>query len=235
MKMKPMLKYIFSLLTVVVFAQNSDTLAVKNPDTIRSKERYTLRFGADLHRLSKSFYDDDYKGLELVGDLRLTKKFYAAVEVGSEKKFKDDVQVDYTTQGTYLKVGFDFNSYENWLDMKNVVSIGLRYGMSRFSQELHSYKIYQSSNYYGENTYTPDAKFSGLSAGWLEVVGSVKAELFHNLFLGFSLRLNYLLHEEKPTNFENLYIPGYNKTYDGKYGAGFNYTLTYMLPLFRMK
>ncbi len=234
MKKIPMLKYIFSLFSAIIFAQTTDSLALKT-DSLASKNKYTIRFGVDLYRLTKSFYDNDYKGIELVGDIRLTKKFYAAAELGSEEKYKDDVQVDYTTKGTYLKIGFDYNSYENWLDMKNVISIGLRYGMSSFSQELHTYKIYQPSNYYGENSYQPNTKFSGLSAGWIEVVGSVKAELFKNLYLGFSLRLNYLAHENKPKNFENLYIPGYNKTYNGKYGAGFNYTLTYQIPLFRMK
>jgi hypothetical protein len=30
------------------------------------------------------------------------------------------------------KAGFDYNAYENWLDMENIISIGLRYGFSGF-------------------------------------------------------------------------------------------------------
>ena len=57
--------------------------------------------------------------------------------------------------------------------------------------------------------------------------------MFNNVYLGFSLRLNYLVSDKKPDNFDNLYIPGFNRTYDGKFGAGFNYTLSYFLPIYK--
>jgi hypothetical protein len=61
--------------------------------------------------------------------------------------------LNFTTKGSYLKVGFDYNAYENWLDMENVISIGMRYGFSTFSQELNSFKIYNANPYFGENFY----------------------------------------------------------------------------------
>ena len=49
--------------------------------------------------------------------------------------------------------------------------------------------------------------------------------------MGLSLRLNRLLSDKVPENFDNIYIPGFNKkTEDNKFGAGFNYTLTYSIP-----
>jgi hypothetical protein len=33
-----------------------------------------------------------------------------------------------------IKVGFDYNAYENWLDMENVISIGMRYGLVRLAK-----------------------------------------------------------------------------------------------------
>ncbi|NHN25146.1 hypothetical protein FIA58_005580 [Flavobacterium jejuense] len=224
-----MLKYIFSL--IVVFF----SLQVKAQDTIKKKypERYGLRVGIDLHRLAKSFYDDNYKGLEVEGAYRLTKKFYAAGELGNEEKTVDDDRFNFTSKGTYFKVGFDFNSYENWLDMENMIHIGLRYGLSSFSQQLNSYKIYDPTNLYGENIVSSNERFNGLNASWVEVVGGIKAKLFNNFYMGFSLRLNYLVSDKKPDNFDNLYIPGFNRTYDGKFGAGFNYTLSYFLPIYK--
>ena len=88
--------------------------------------------GLDLHRITKSFYDKNYKGLEIVGDYRLTKKIYIAGELGNEEKTKQDDQLNYSTKGTYFKVGFDFNAYENWLDMENMIYIGLREGLFKF-------------------------------------------------------------------------------------------------------
>lgn len=223
-----MLKYIFSL-TFVFFSIYGNA-----QDTIKKyPERYGLRVGIDLHRLSKSFYDKNYKGLEFEGAYRLTKKFYAAGELGNEEKTVDDDRVNFTTSGTYFKLGFDYNPYENWLDMENIIHIGLRYGISSFSHKLNSYKIYDRLNYYGVNTVESDQEFTGLSSSWLEVVTGVKAKVFNNFYMGFSFRLNYLFTDKKPDNFDNLYIPGFNRTYDGKFGAGFNYTLSYFLPIYK--
>jgi hypothetical protein len=226
-----MLKFIFSLSLLCVSisgnAQVKDTTAVVYP------ERYGLRVGVDLHRLSKSFYEKDYKGLEIVGDYRLTRRFYLAGELGNEEKTVDDDRLNFTTKGTYFKAGFDYNTFENWLDMENMIYVGMRYGISSFSQTLNSYKIYDPTNYYGENTVISGTKFNGLTANWIEIIGGVKAELFSNLYLGFSLRLNYLVSNKKPDGFDNLYIPGFNRTYDGKFGAGVNYTLSYFIPIYK--
>jgi hypothetical protein len=67
-----------------------------------------------------------------------------AAEMEMKKKTDDD-RLNFTTKGSYLKVGFDYNAYENWLDMENIISIGLRYGFSTFNQELNSYKIYNAN------------------------------------------------------------------------------------------
>ena len=55
---------------------------------------------------------------------------------------------------------------------------------------------------------------SNLTGNWLEIVAGVKVETFNNVYLGFSLRLNKLLSTQKPENFDNLYIPGFNKVTD---------------------
>lgn len=232
MKMKYTLKYIFSFIALVWLTQ----FYAQEKDSIKTyPQRYGLRLGIDLHRLSKSFYDSNYKGLELVGDYRLTKKFYAAAEIGNEEKITDDDRFNFTTNGSYFKIGFDYNAYENWLDMENMIYTGMRVGISSFSQNLNTYIIYDPTNYYGENTLSPNRKFDGLSASWIEIIGGVKAKLFNNIFLGFSVRLNYLISNKKPDNFDNLFIPGYNRTYEGKFGAGFNYTLSYFIPVYKKK
>lgn len=210
---------------------------VKNDTVVVPKtDRYGLRVGIDLFKLTRGFYDNDYKGIELVGDYRFTKKYFLAVELGTEDKTTDDTRLNFTTKGSYLKAGFDYNGYENWLDMENIISIGLRYGFSTFSQELNSYKIYNTSQYFGESTITTSGqKFSGLTASWIEVVAGLKAKVFNNVFVGFSLRLNTLVTNKKPDNFDNLYIPGFNRTYNGNFGVGFNYTVSYFIPIYKKK
>lgn len=227
--MKLMSKYIFSLLCLCF----SYFGLAQEKDTIKQKEKYGLRVGLDLHKLSKSIYDSDYQGLEIVGDYRITQKYYIAGEIGNENKTIDDDRFNFTTKGTYFKVGFDYNTYKNWLNMDNMVYIGARYGLSTFNHTINTYKIYQPDNYFGENIVTSGQNFDGLNASWLELVGGLKVELFSNFYAGFSVRLNYLISNKKPDNFDNLYIPGYNRTYDGKFGVGFNYTISYMIPFFK--
>ena len=53
--------------------------------------------------------------------------------------------------------------------------------------------------------------FTGLSASWIEFVFGFKAEIINNIFVGLDLRLNRLMTQDEPTNFSNLYIPGFNK------------------------
>lgn len=210
-------------------ATKIDTTAVK-------KDRYGLRVGVDLYKLTRGLYDDDYKGIEFTGDFRLTKKYYLAAEIGTEDKTTDDDRLNSTAKGSYIKAGFDYNIYENWLDMENLITIGMRYGASTFSQELNSYKIYNPNPYWGEvPEITANEKFSGLTASWAEVIAGIKAQVLPNVFMGFSVQLKMLVTNNKPETFDNLYIPGFNRTYDGDFGAGFNYTVSYFIPLYKKK
>ena len=245
--MKHISKFTFSIALVLLsFLGNAQDTSVsektKEKATMKKdsipvkKERYGLRLGVDLFKLTRSFYETDYRGLELVGDYRLTRRHYLAAEIGNENKTVDDDQVNFTTKGTYIKVGFDFNSFQNWGNMENIVSVGLRYGVSSFSQTLNSYQVYNPNPYFGESPViipTENNKFDGLSAQWIEVVAGMKAEVFNNFFVGFSFRLNRLISQKIPNNFDNLYIPGFNRTYDGVFGVGFNYTVSYFIPLYK--
>ena len=258
--MKHMSKYIFSifLLCSVVLVQaqeiqtdtitktissakqidgNSKTASKTKTDSIPVKtDRYGLRVGVDIYKLTRGFYDKDYKGVEFIGDFRLTKKYYLAAELGIEDKTTDDDRLNSTATGTYIKGGFDYNTYENWLDMENLITVGLRAGFSTFSQQLNSYRIYNSSPYWGEKPpIASDAKYTGLTAAWTEVAMGLKAKVFNNVFVGFGVQLKLLIANKKPDGFDNLYIPGFNRTYNGSFGVGFNYTVSYFIPIYKKK
>ena len=244
MKMKHILNFSSSLCFLLMFtlAHAQEETAVKSnleqvPDSIPvKKDRYGLRLGVDLFKLSRGFYDKNYKGIELTGDFRWSKKYYLAAEIGNENKTTLDDRLTSNSKGTYLKVGFDYNMYENWLDMENIISVGLRYGLSSFSQELNSYKIYNSHPYWGElPAVTTSEQFNGLSASWIEVVTGLRAKMFNNVFVGFSVQLKTLVTNKKPNGFDNLYIPGYHRTYNGNFGIGVNYSVSYLIPLYKKK
>ena len=57
--------------------------------------------------------------------------------------------------------------------------------------------------------------------------------MFNNVFVGFSVQLKTLVTNKKPDDFDNLYIPGFNRTYNGNFGIGFN-KLAILASLFIM-
>lgn len=238
MKMQRISIFIISLVILMVFPETSFSQEVQEKnanDTIIIKQKYGLRLGGDIGKLVRSFIDDDYKGFEITGDYRLTQKLYLAGEIGTEENSIRNDYLDVTAKGTYFKAGIDYNLYKNWLDMENLIYTGLRVGVSTFSQNLNSYTIYTTDQYYDTPFTSSDLQeYKGLSAIWAELVIGIKAEIVTNLFIGINAQLKGLVAEDQPTNFENLFIPGFNKTFDsGRFGFGFGYNVSYLIPIYK--
>ncbi len=226
--------FLLLLFWVPVNAQNDDA-AKATKDSIKIKEKYGLRVGGDVVKLTRSFFDDAYSGFEVSADYRLKKRLYLAGELGFDEKNNTTDYLDVTTTGSYIKAGIDYNLYQNWLDMDNMIYSGFRIGASTFNQKLNSYTVYTTDQYWSpQYSSTELQEFKGLTAIWTEFIIGIKAELFNNLYLGLNAQLKILVSETEPDNFENLYIPGFNKTFDTTgIGVGFGYTVSYRIPLYK--
>lgn len=224
------------LCTTMAFAQQNDNNKTVK-DTLIYKQKYGLRLGADISKLAKTFLSDDYTGFEIMGDYRLTKRIYLAGELGNEERTITNDFLDNTTKGSYFKGGIDINFYKNWLDMENMIYAGFRVGASTFSQTLNSYDVYNFYNQYwdeGQLSIEQGEEFNGLTALWGELIVGLKAEVLNNLYAGLNVQLKVLVSQSQPNNFENLYIPGFNRTYDsGSFGTGFGVNLSYLVPIFK--
>lgn len=221
------------------FAQ-SEPIDTKPKDTVEYKQSYGIRVGIDLSRPITGFLDDNYTGLEIVADYRLTQKLYIAAELGNEKKTKQEDLYNFTTSGSYIKIGVDNNTYANWYGEHNSIFMGGRLAFSTFEHTLNNYQYFDSNRYWNPDGFaqgsdTPE-NFSGLSAAWIEAVFGTKVELFANIFMGASIRLGFLVSEKEDKRFPNLWIPGFNKVTDeSKFGVGYNYSISYFLPLYKKK
>lgn len=211
-----------------------------NPkDTIVYKQSYGLRLGIDLSRPITSFLDDNYTGLELVADYRINQNLYIAAELGNEKKTRQEDLFNFTTSGSYLKVGVNKNNYANWYGERNLIYIGGRLAFSTFENTLNDYQYFNTNRYWNPDNFAGGTgevpeNFSGLSATWLEAVFGTKVELLPNIYLGGSIRLGLLLSQKEDERFPNLWIPGFNKvTSDSRFGVGYNYSISYFLPLYK--
>ena len=224
----------FMLLCGVTFAQN-DSIAKSKRDSIKHAQKYGLRIGGDISKLIRTAIDDDYKGFEIMADFRISKRLYIAGEIGTEERTLSNDFLNSTASGGYFKAGVDYNAYTNWYGMHNMIYAGLRVGASTFSQTLNSFTVYTQDQYWAPQFSSNEPqKFSGLSAIWAELIVGIKAEILPNLFLGVNAQLKSMLSQDQPDNFENLYIPGFNRTYDsGRFGVGYGYNISYLIPLFK--
>ncbi|WP_246293638.1 MULTISPECIES: DUF6048 family protein [Winogradskyella] len=222
------------LFSTIAFAQQEKTKTIK--DTVVFKQKYGLRIGADISKFALTFFDDDYSGFEIMGDYRLTKRIYIAGEIGNEERTLETDYINNTTTGSYFKAGIDMNFYQNWLDMENMIYTGFRIGAATFSQKLNNYTVYDVYNQYWDNQYSVEEgqEFNGLTAFWVEMQIGLKAELFNNFYAGLNVQLKVLVSDKEIDNYENLYIPGYNRTYDSsRFGGGFGFNLSYLVPIFK--
>jgi len=223
------------LMSLSALAQNQDTTDPVVSDSLKITNRYGIRLGGDLSKLIRTVLDDDYKGFEVMGDYRLTKRLYIAGEIGLEEKTTNSEFLSSTANGSYFKAGIDYNTFDNWFGMENAIYGGLRVGASTFTQTINSFTVYNTNQYWGEQfTSTTPQEFSGLTALWTELIIGLKAEVLPNLYLGLNAQLKVLISDDQPSNFENIFIPGFNKTYDsGRFGVGYGYNISYLIPLYK--
>ena len=222
-------------------SQENDNITINDSLNLKKEKSINLRVGFDLYRIILSRVYDDFDGFEIVGDLKVSENFFIALELGNLDITKQVEQVNFTTNGNYFKVGFDYNMFENLEGMNNHITLGARIGSSRHDQTLNSYTILDRTRYWTNSDLPITNGFAtgerpDLNALWFEVVLNFKVQILKNIYTGISLRLNRLISDKIPSNFDNIYIPGFNKkTQDNVFGAGFNYTLTYNFSLLSKK
>ncbi|NJW54113.1 DUF6048 family protein [Salinimicrobium oceani] len=228
-------KLIFLLLISIgfhssfVFAQRT-----QQEDSIDTRQKFGLRLGIDISKPVRSFLEEDYQGLELTGDYRLYENVYLAGELGNEQNVISEANVTASAKGSYIKLGANYNVYNNWAGMDNLIFAGIRYGFASFSSELREFSIYTTDPYFEPDVRTVAREFSNLTAGWVELQLGIKVEVLNNVFLGTHVQLKRRVNQTQPNNFDNLYIPGFNRTYDNStFGVGYGYSISYLIPLYK--
>lgn len=239
--MKTKLRYIFIISCFIgqLFAQekiqSSTETLVSAPK--KNAQIYGFRFGADISKPLRSVLDKNYFGLELIADYRYNYRYYFAAEVGRERKSTKTDYFDFTTAGQYIKLGVDYNVYDNWYGMQNMIYFGGRYAFGAFSQEVTGYTLHTHHNYWNEsitgNTTDLLALYQGRTAHWVEFLLGMKVELYKNIYAGMSVRFGKLFYHSQK-EFPNFWIPGFQRVWEGSsYGMSYNYSITYLIPFYK--
>lgn len=228
------------LCSLIGVAQNKSLDSIKEikPDSIGvfyNPKTYGLRIGLDLVKPVLSFVEDiepDFRGGEIVADWRINTRLFAAGELGYTQRTLEEDYFTHTANGTYIKLGVNYNLYTNWLDMDNETYLGARYGTSFYSNKIDSYTVSQYGEYFDPKT-TSGPKYNNLNTHWFEFVAGLKVETFKNLFLGFMISFSKMITTNDPDNFKNTYSPGMGKISQTGSSFNFNYTISYRIPLYK--
>lgn len=232
---------IFLFFVAPIATSQEDTTAidttgqVKDTTATKSKRQYfELRVGTDLSKLVRTALEDNYAGFEINADLRFKKNHFIAAEIGNRTVTTTLPNIENTTRGSYIKAGFNYNAYENWFGMNNLIYAGLRAGFSTYSQELENFTVFTTDPLFEDDTRVVNQEFNGLNATWLEFQGGLQVELLANIFLGLHVQLKRSITVTEPDGFTNIFIPGFGRTTDdSSFGVGFGYTISYLIPIYR--
>jgi hypothetical protein len=235
-----MYKYFISICLLFVFAENysqeqkKDSIISQEKDTVIYKTNYGLRLGMDISRPLFSSLYSNYNGLEIIADYRIKKNVYIAAEIGFEEKTSIEDYSNSTSKGNYIRLGLNYNAYDNWLDMNNEIFVGYRYGFSLFNQTLNNYTTnvsdMENGSYFPAVLNTIGQASTSLNTHWSEFMIGIKAETLQNLFIGFSFSYKILMSVKDPENFKTLFSPGFNRIFESNTGFGINYTISYLIP-----
>lgn len=203
-----------------------EKVKVKEPKIFFERD---LKIGWDLSNLLASAVSSNIiSGIDFSIDYTLKKDFFATLEVGKNSYAESSDVMDYFSEGSYFRLGFDSDRRKNKKDMsRDMFFLGARYAFANFTQRIEKYQII--SNYW-PSVSEEEISFDN-QAHWIEALTGFKVEVMKNIYLGLGLRLKFLIYQSgdetvKPAPF----IPGFGKA-TGTIALGFNYSMYYNLPL----
>ena len=106
---------------------------------------------------------------------------------------------------------------------------GVRYGISYLNHSASNIVIEEA--YWGDIAGREIVE-NQLNAHWLSIGGGLRAEVFSNFFVGWSLFANIKLAQTRDTNMDPYDIPGFGKG-PGRLALTINYSLYYRIPIIK--
>ncbi len=183
-----------------------------------------VRLGIDVSRLIGMAVDADRRFYELNTDFSFG-RYLLSADVGTGRQNRFTEGLDYRTLGTYFRIGPDVNFIPDNKD-NNAFFLGARYGWCTFEEQLNTiftHTDWGSFPVYNERRTT---------ARWFEAVAGLKARVWDNFYLGYTMRLKFGLKVNDDSSFAAYEVPGFGKVGDGNTFA-FNYHIFYRIPFTR--
>ena len=155
----------------------------------------------------------------------LNEKWSAALNAGYLNYEYSQYNYSYSSNGMFFRAGADFSILKPKKSLgKYWGGISLRYGLSRFQWEVPEFS---QSNYWGNSSSSiPANKTWG---HFIEASPGMRAEIFKNFSMGWSVSLRMLLYTGKYEGLKPLFFPGFGNA-QKRVSTGFNYYIVWNIP-----
>ncbi|HVN57305.1 MAG TPA: DUF6048 family protein [Bacteroidales bacterium] len=217
--MKKTYAYSISLLLLLIpaFLKGQDTIPVP----------MNIKVAGDIFGPLYSIYDNKNRTLEGFISVDIDTGKSVVLEGGylSYEYRQNNFYYDYLSHGAFIQAGIDFNLLKPGTALgKYYAGIGLRYGLSIFTQQVPSFS---GVNYFG--TYTGSVSSKSFTAHFLEICPGIRTELFSHFEIGWSIRLRFLVHSGTGNDMKAIYVPGFGNA-TKVFSPGINYYLLISIP-----
>lgn len=196
--------------------------------------------GVDLYGVGAPLLGSDTKSGEVQLDVNLKNRFFPTVEAGyASTEMVSEYGTHFQSKGAYFRIGLNYKiKYKN--PSESHIFVGLRYGFTpSFKYDVESVPI--SDDLFGEGPANPNLsddiwggsvpfRVEGAtgSGHWAEIVLGLRAQVWKNFLMGWSLRYKLRLGYSGLSNATPSYLPGFGEN-EGT-AIGITYSLIYKLP-----
>lgn len=217
--------FILCLLVIISYGQEKREKKVAPKRTDNFIRMRGLRFGADVSRPFQDYWTKGNRyGSEFSVDMELWPNLFPVFETGWEALKIKSSYVDYSGSGNYSRLGIDYNLLQALTKKeKDIFYIGFRYGFSVAKQQVDSYQIdsyWPSTGHFGTQNFT---------AHWGEFLLGIKGEIFHNFYMGWTIRGKVMISKKNLGMPAVYFIPGYGKATQS-FAPDFTYSVYYNIP-----
>ena len=218
----------FAYLISLLFFLNCSLIQVHAQDTIPIQ----LKIKVGMEVSGPAIYYSDKKILNAEGyiSVDLNENRSATLAAGYLNYKYTQYNYTYLNKGSFVRVGMDFNLLKPDKSLgKYYAGIGLRYGISRFSYEV---PFFQKTDYWGTTSSSISQKINW--GHFVEVSPGVRAEIFRNFSMGWSISLRMLIYTGAGKDLRPVYFPGFG---DGTktISAGMSYFIVWNIPYKKIK
>jgi len=213
--------YAYSISLLLLLSVSVSSLSGQDTIPVSLK----VRLGLEISGPIKYLINPDILNTEGFLAVDLNEKITASLAGGYLKYHYSQYNYEYNVDGIFFRGGADFNILKiNKTRGKYYGGLGLRYGLSHYTYEV---PYFYSENYWGK----AESSIPSLS-GWghfLEFAPGVRADLFRNIGIGWTINIRMLLYNTSPDDIKPIYLPGFGDT--GKiFSAGMSYFISWSIP-----